>query len=320
METRFHKYLITGATGYIGSQLTWELLRQGKEVEVLVRDAKKATRMFSRRVKVLSADLADSASLCALSAGAEAIIHCAAPTQSTYMASKPVETADSIVLGTKNVLELAKRCRAKSVVYLSSMEVYGRINSESGRTTEDELGEIDARAPRSSYPLGKRMAEYYCRMYAHEYGLPVRIARLAQTFGRGVAKDDGRVFAQFARSALRGEDIVLHTQGLSMGNYCAIDEVVDALLFLAQKGEPGEAYNVVNEANTMRIRDMAALVQKTLGNGKSQVVFDLAEGLSHGYAPDTGLRLSAAKLAGIGWQARKSLTEMYLELASSWNQ
>ena len=54
METRFHKYLITGATGYIGSQLTWELLRQGKEVEVLVRDAKKAARMFSRRVRVLS--------------------------------------------------------------------------------------------------------------------------------------------------------------------------------------------------------------------------------------------------------------------------
>lgn len=320
MEASLHKYLITGATGYIGSQLTLELLRQGREVDVLVRDAGKAARMFSDKVRILPADLVDSAGLLSLSTTAEAIIHCAAPTQSSYMVSRPVETADSIVLGTRNILELARRAHVKSLVYLSSMEVYGRIASKEERITEDELGEINHLAPRSSYPLAKRMAEYYCRMYAREYGLSVKIARLAQTFGRGVARNDNRVFAQFARSALLGEDIVLHTRGLSMGNYCAVDDVIDALLFLAQKGEPGEVYNVVNEANTMRIREMATLVQETLGMGKSQVVFDLAEGASRGYAPDTGLRLSAAKLADLGWQAGKSLAEMYLDLADSWRQ
>ena len=312
-------HLITGATGYIGSQLVRFLLGTGESVAVLVRDEAKARRMFDDTVHILAADIADTASMRRIDLPIGQLVHCAATTKSAEMASHPVETADGIVLGTRNVLELARRCHARSMVFLSSMEVYGSLDTPAGtRTTEDCMGAIDILQPRSSYPLGKRMAEQYCSAYAQEYGVPVKIARLAQTFGSGVPREESRVFAQFARSALQGEDIVLHTRGQSVGNYCSIDDVIDAIVFLLAHGKNGEAYNVVNEANTMRIKDMAEVALQTLGNGRSHIVYDIPESNAYGYAPDTGLRLSGGKLANLGWCATKTLADMYRDIAKTW--
>ena len=87
------------------------------------------------------------------------------------------------------------------------------------------MGYIDVSDVRSCYPIAKIMSENLCHSYFAEYGVPVKIARLAQTFGRGIRKDDNQVFAQFANAVRTGSDIVLHTAGISMGNYCDIDEV-----------------------------------------------------------------------------------------------
>lgn len=149
------------------------------------------------------------------------------------------------------------------MVYLSSMEVYGIVECPSGcRVAEWEAGNgrVDILYKRSCYPLGKRMAENICYSYFKEYNVPVKIARLAQTFGRGILPSDHRVFAEFARAVQSGTDIILHTEGASMGNYCAIDDVMDGILLILKQGQDGEAYNVVNEENTMTIRQMAELV------------------------------------------------------------
>lgn len=230
------------------------------------------------------------------------------------MVSNPVETADSIVLGTRNVLELAKRQQVKSMVYLSSMEVYGRVNDIGRTRKEEELGEISLVAPRSCYSLGKRMAEHYCHIYQKEYGVPVKIARLAQTFGVGVRPDDNRVYMQFTKAALEKKDIVLKTLGNSYGNYCAADEAVNAILLLLEKGVDGETYNVVNESNTMCIREMAQLVAEKVAGGKISVRVELEEEGKTGYAPDTQLKLAGEKMAELGWKPTKGLEEMYLDV------
>ena len=246
------------------------------------------------------------------------IIHCASPTQSSYMISNPVETIDSIVIGTKNVLELAKRFNVKSMVYLSSMEVYGQIDCSDGRRVcEDELGNIDLFNVRSSYPLGKRMAENLCYSYYKEYNVPVKIARLAQTFGKGVSKDDTRVFAQFAKAVMEEKDIVLHTLGDSMGNYCDIDDAISAIMLILEKGKLGEAYNIVNESNTMTIREMAELVTNTIAQGQIKVIYDIPNENQYGYAAKTGLRLSSEKLRQLGWKSEKNMEDMYKEMIHS---
>lgn len=104
------------------------------------------------------------------------------------------------------------------------------------------------------------MAECLCASYAKEYQVPVRIARLSQTFGPGVDYNDGRVFAEFVRCAVEKRNIVLHTQGNTVRSYCYTKDAVSALLHILLKGTDGEAYNVTNMDTAVSIREMADLV------------------------------------------------------------
>ena len=198
---------------------------------------------------------------------------------------------------------------------LSSMEVYGVIDCSDGhRVSEEELGEIDLYKVRSCYPLGKRMAENICCSYFREYGVPVKTARLAQTFGEGVLPSDNRVFVQFAKAIRQGTDIVLHTAGNSMGNYCSIHDAVRGILTILRKGSSGQAYNVVNEENTMTILQMAELVARDVAGGRIGISFDIPEEDIYGYAASTGLRLSGRKLRALGWEPKEGLVQMYQDL------
>lgn len=332
-------YLITGASGYVGSMLVKRLLKEnpGTRITAVVRDLDKARRVLPGGVTFARADICDWA---ALEAAARAVdetapfeeastvqtsslrsfdyvIHCAAVTSSAEMAAHPVEVGRGIVVGTQNVLELARHANARSVVYLSSMEVYGSLDCPAGELAVEEdvsKGEVDILNARSCYPLGKRMAENVCFSNYKEYGLPVKIARLAQTFGHGVPAGDNRVFSQFTRAIKEGRDVVLHTDGRSMGNYCAIEDAVAGILTILERGADGEAYNVVNESCTMSIREMANLVCARFSAGKSHVIFDIPEENVHGYAASTGLRLSSEKLRELGWRPTKGLGEMYADL------
>lgn len=312
-------YLITGATGYIGSMLIRKILTKDckSKVTALVRDAVKACQMLPPEVKIIQADLCDKQMIIALEPIYDYVIHCASITESAEMITHPVEVIESIVNTTQNVLELVCKGNVKSMVYLSSMEVYGNIDCRDGhRISEDETGNVEILKLRSCYPLGKRMAENICYSYYREYGIPVKIARLSQTFGQGIRAEDKRVFAQLVRAVKENRDIVLHSQGQSMGNYCGINDTVRGLIIILEKGVSGETYNVVNEENTMTIRQMAELVAEKVAGGKISVVYDIPQEDIYGYAPDTGIRLSGEKLRKLGWRPVESLEQMYLNAIS----
>lgn len=321
--------LITGATGLIGSQLVRAILAANRlhsskiRIIALVRSRKKALSVFGDllerpELEILTGNIVNPISTdCTI----DYIIHTASITASKELIARPVDTIEIAVSGTKNVLELAKEKNCKSVVYLSSMEVYGVIPfSTDHRTTEDELGYINLSSVRSCYPESKRMCENLCVCYAEQYCVPVKIARLAQTFGAGVSLNDSRVFAQFAKAAIAGEDIVLHTHGRSNGNYCYTADTVAGLLTILLKGENAEAYNVVSENATMTIAQMAQMVSEKITGGKSRVIFDIpADAQAYGYAPDTKLRLSGKKLEELGWFPciAPDLMTMYKRLIAS---
>lgn len=316
-------YFITGATGYIGSMLVKRLLKaeSDAEIAVLVRSEEKLARLFSEaereRLTVFEGDMTCEDRMAQIKGSFDYLFHCAAVTKSAEMIERPVEVAEGILSGTKQMLELARRSQVKGMVFLSSMEVYGAIEQGGQRITEEMLGKIDLFSARSCYPLAKQMAEHLCYSYGAEYGVPVKIARLAQTFGEGILPEEGRVFAQFIRAAKEGRDIILHTDGTSLGNYCEIQDVLSALLLLAQEGERGQAYNVVNETATMEIRQMAALVAEEIGGGKTAVRYEIPEGNIYGYGAKTGLRMSAKKLKALGWKPTKGLRQMLRDAAAS---
>lgn len=320
--------LVTGATGLVGSQLIKVLLAVNRirrlhiRILALVRSQEKAERVFGHLLNRPELELVfgDVTRPLEIRRKVDYIIHAASQTASKEFVTHPVETIDTAFIGTKNILELARQKQSAGVVYVSSMEAYGNPGQSENRTGEKDLGYIDNLSVRSCYSEGKRFCECLCACYASEYGVPVRIGRLAQTFGAGVSLNEGRVFAQFARSAMNGTDIVLHTKGQSYGNYCYTADAVCGLLTILLRGENGQAYNVVCEAATMRIAEMAQMVAERLAEGKIKLVFDIPESaLTYGYAPDVLLRLDGSKLRSLGWEPRiaPDLETMYRRMIAS---
>jgi nucleoside-diphosphate-sugar epimerase len=316
-------FLITGATGLIGSLLVKTLLycnrKKHLDLKILavIRNRAKADSIFATflpdaSLKYVICDL--SSQELKINFNVDYVIHTASVTASHEMISNPVGTIYTALHGTEKILNLSVKAKVRAMVYLSSMEVYGSpcLNS---KVTEKDLGYLDLTLPRSCYPESKRMCECLCSAYASQYGLNVKSARLAQTFGAGILPTENRVFAQFARSAMEGSNIVLHTAGRSEGNYVYTRDAVKAILMLLYSGKTGEAYNVANEMSHTTIAEMAKMVANEIAGGRIKVIVDLpTNGTTYGYAPDVKLYLSADKMKRLGWEPEVCLKEAYVRM------
>ena len=318
--------LVTGSTGLIDSlfvkgALSWNEQNAGSiRVIGLARNPEKANRVFADYLDddALSIVVSDISKPLCIDEQIDWISHGASLTSSADFARKPVEVALTELDGTRNVLELARANMVKGMVYLSSLEVYGDIPEGHGDVREDDGGVLDRFVPRNSYPAAKQMCETLCAGYASEYGVPVKVARLAQTFGAGVAPDDGRVFAQFARAAIAGAPIVLHTPGAGCRCYCYTSDAVRGLLAILQSGEAGQAYNVANPTTYCSVREMAEMVVARYADTGMTLDFDFPEDLSaFGFAAPSFVKLASDKLESLGWQPEYDLPEMYDRLIAS---
>ena len=193
--------LITGATGLIGSQLAKALAACNRirnlnlKICILVRSQEMAELIFSDLLKradmeVIKGDILNPyTEYIAEKEKIDYIFHTASVTASKMMVEQPVNTINTSLNGTSNILELARAKKCKGVVYVSSMEMYGKFEKkgeESPYIDEETLGYINPLEVRSNYPESKRMCENMCVAYAKQYDLPVSIARLSQTFGAGI--------------------------------------------------------------------------------------------------------------------------------------
>jgi UDP-glucuronate decarboxylase len=318
--------LVTGATGVVGGAVARMLCaastEKGLRLTVVAqgRDPGKGRRLEAELgARFLAGDVRELSAAASGLDQVDFVVHAAAVTASAEIVARPDEVLTATVEGTRNVLDLALEVGARSVVYVSSMEVYGQ--GLTGVVTESDLGTLTPEDPRSSYPEGKRRAEALSAAYATERGLHTTNARLGLTFGAGVPNDPAntRVPLQFARSALAGHDIELHTDGSGVTNVCYLADAVRGLLLLATKGTAGEAYNVVNPQASMTIRQMAEVVAREVAGGTIKVVVKPPEDIQRrGYAPPSEYRLSADKLCALGWAPYYGMAEMYERMIASW--
>lgn len=309
--------LVTGGTGLIGSTLVMGLLEaKNIDVYVLARSIRKAKNIFCDYLenKKLHFIIQDISQPIPFDLSVDYIIHTASPTSSKYFVDHPVETIHTSIQGTDNVLKFAKEHSIKSLVYLSSLEVYGVTDPMLDSVKELDYGYLDPFKVRSSYSEGKRMVECLCASYYSEYRIPIRVARLAQTFGPGVSYDDGRVFADFARSCIEKRDIILHTEGKTVRNYCYTKDAAIAILYILAHGQNGEAYNVVNPDTAISIYDMACLLHHLYPESQVKVMID---GKERGYNPDVIIRLNIDKLNALGYRPSTSLKKMYQRMIES---
>ena len=314
---------VTGSTGLLGACMVHCLLalkaQRGVNLHIvaIARNMEKAVRLFGEEREELSYYQYDFSSTEPFQPKRKVdyLFHFAAPTASKDFIEKPVETMNTVYMGMQNILNYAEQTKLESLVLASTLEVYGTITDDSTPLTEDKQGYLDPMATRSSYPLAKRAAEGLCHNYAVEKQVKVKVARLAQTFGAGVSTQDNRVFAQFARSVIHNEDIILHTTGELSRCYCYTTDAINAMLYILLKGEDGTAYNVANEATYISIRQMAELVAETFNPDHVHVVIEMQEGL--GYSPTTKLRLDTQRIQTLGWTPYYNMKDMFGRLIAS---
>lgn len=310
--------LITGATGLIGKNLIHTLVSNNNlklfmkpiKIIALVRSLEKAQRILKEDYDAIECVVGDIEKRILISGQVDYIVHAASQTSSKAFIEQPISTINTAVVGTTNILELAREKKVKKVVYLSTMEVYGSPSTDE-KINEMHGTNLDQMLVRSCYPESKRICENLCVAYMKEYDIPINVIRLTQTFGQGVDYNDGRVFAEFARCVIERRDIVLHTKGETRRNYLYTQDAVNAILTVLIKGKSGEAYNAANEDTYCSIYDMAQMVAKRCAHGEIKVRIEIEDESKYGFAPVLKMNLDATKLKSLGWEAAVGLEDMF---------
>ena len=300
--------LVTGATGLIGGCLVEVLMsRQDKDYHVY------ASGRNEERAKKRFADFASDPSFHFVKydvlepfesdVNYDYIIHAASNASPNFFSTKPVEVIKSNIQGLSNLMEYGLNHGMKRMLYVSSGEVYGEGD---GRVfTEDYSGYVNCTSPRSCYPSSKRAAETLCVSYAQEYGTDVVIARPSHTYGPYFTESDNRVYAQFIRNILRGEDIVMKSTGSQFRSWCYVVDCAAAILYILLKGENGQAYNIADASSNISIKELAEMIAEI---GGRKVVMDLPTDTEKaGYNVVTKSVFSTEKLEGLGWMAIDSM-------------
>lgn len=309
--------LITGATGLIGTTMIHSLNHANKtktlnlKIIALVRDEKKAKKHFKDILDDGMLRLTEGTveKLPEVDGPIDFIIHGASQTASKEFIRHAVETIETSVFGTFNLLKLAKEKSVKGFVYLSSMEVYG-YPERGHKVTEDEIGSMTPLDLRNSYPISKIICESMCCAFAKEYGVPATICRLTQTFGPGVNCNDARIFAYFGRCINEKKNIVLKTKGETERCYLYTTDAVTAILMILLKGIPGNAYNAADENTYCSIAEMA---ERIAADGGIQVEYDIQNEAVNGFPQTLYMNLDTNALKQLGWepQGGYSISEMY---------
>lgn len=242
------------------------------------------------------------------------IIHAASPASPRFYKDAPLSVIYPNVLGTINMLNLARTNPVRSILYFSSGEVYGEF---AGSIDENAYGIVDPTALRSCYAESKRMGENLCIAYGSEYGLPIKIARPFHTYGPGMKLDDGRVFADFVRSVVMGQDIVLTSSGEAKRSFLYLSDATLAYFLILTKGANNEAYNVANEQGVVSIKELAQIIASLFPEKGLKVRFE-PPNESYMPSPILSCDVKTAKLNALGFSPKVSIEEGFSKTIRSY--
>lgn len=244
------KTLVTGAAGFLGSHMVRRLLAEGRQVVGIDNlSTGKADNLRSvgdgGSFVFVGCDVTDPGivTLPELE-GVTDIYHLASPASPKFYQAFPFDTIEVNTTGTKHMLELARRSGA-GLVYSSTSEAYGDPLVH----PQDELyrGNVNTWGPRACYDEAKRLGEVYCYEYFHRYHVPVKVARIFNTYSAGLRNDDGRVISNFVTQAIAGDDLTVYGDGSQTRSFCYVDDTIRGLRLLMDK--PAANGQIINIGN-----------------------------------------------------------------------
>lgn len=255
------RILVTGGAGFIGSHLCDRLVADGHEVICLDnfftgRRANILHLLDDHRFELLRHDVIEPVLL-----EVDQIYNLACPASPIHYQFNPVKTVKTNVVGTLNMLGLAKRVRAR-ILQASTSEVYG--DPLEHPQTESYWGNVNPIGLRSCYDEGKRVAETLMMDYHRQNGVDTRIARIFNTYGPRMLEDDGRVVSNFIVQALRVRPLTIYGDGKQTRAFCYVDDLIDGLVRLMNADGLHEPVNLGNQAE-FTIEELAIEVARQCG-------------------------------------------------------
>lgn len=269
------KILITGGAGFIGSNLVGFLLRKGFKIWVidnLLTSSPQNIKTFIKdpRFRFIKKNLITTNLQKTLNnISFDIIYHLASPASPKQYISYPLETLMVNSSGTFKLLTYMKKTESKTFVYASSSEVYG--DPLKHPQAEDYWGNVNPIGERSCYNEGKRIGEAICVAYLKKYNLDIRIARIFNTYGPNMEKEDGRVISNFIVQALQNKPLTIYGDGQQTRSFCYVLDLIDGLYRLGINPVRGELINLGN-GNEKKIIEIAKLIKRLI-NSKSKIVF-----------------------------------------------
>jgi len=194
------------------------------------------------------------------------IIHAAGIASPKFYRKYIIETIDVGVLGTKNMLELAKEKKAKSMLFFSSSEVYGDPDPQFIPTPETYNGNVSCTGPRSNYDESKRLGETLCVAYHQVHKVPVKSVRPFNIFGPGMRLDDYRVIPNFVSHAFQNKPLPVYGAGNNTRTFCYVTDAMTGFFKVLLSEHNGEAFNVGNDNDEINMSALAGMVAEVLGS------------------------------------------------------
>ncbi len=262
------RVLVTGGAGFIGSHLCKFLLEKGEEVLCLdnfyTGRKENIKDLFDfYNFELIRHDIVEPILL-----ETDAIFHLACPASPVHYQYNPVKTTKTSVMGTINMLGLAKRVKAK-ILLASTSEVYGDPTEHPQKETY--WGNVNPIGPRSCYDEGKRVAETLMMDYHRQNKVDIKIVRIFNTYGPNMLKNDGRVVSNFIVQALSGEPITIYGNGSQTRSFCYVDDLVKGLYLMMQSINFTGPVNLGNP-NEFTIKELAEKVLELTGS-KSEIIY-----------------------------------------------
>lgn len=266
--------VITGGSGFLGKYLVETIAYLNKNAlekkckiisvdNYITSTSKHQPKKGKNYVKYIKHDVTKPLSILGK---IDYIMHAAGIASPVYYQKYPLQTIDVAVTGARNMLELARKKRIKSLVYFSSSEIYGNPAPNSIPTKESYKGNVSSTGPRACYDESKRLGETLCMVYHRLYKTPIKIVRPFNIFGPGMNHQDYRVIPTFIYNALNNKPLPVHVSGKQTRTFCYISNAIVGFFKVLLSDKSGEIYNIGNDKNEINMNQLAHLVNRVFDN------------------------------------------------------
>ncbi|WP_321422006.1 NAD-dependent epimerase/dehydratase family protein [uncultured Methanobacterium sp.] len=316
--------LISGANGFLASYIVKTILylnenffESNAKIIGLVRNKNKALEKFPKKNDALTLQVQDLCQPLKTNFDTDFIIHAASQASPKYYNQDPVGTLCPNIVGTYQLLELARKNDLENFLFFSSGEVYGE--TKHFPTSENDYGYVNPTEIRSCYAESKRMGENMCVSWFKQYGVPTKIIRPFHTYGPGMSLDDGRVFADFVSDIINRQNIVMKSHGKAKRAFCYLADAIAGFFTVLFKGQKGESYNVGNDKGEISISDLANKLVNLYPEYKLKVIREIRKDSDYLESKISRNSPDISKIRSLGWEPYYSIDEGFKRTVESFN-